>query len=547
MRKFMILAIIMIAAFLFLLFRNVSGVLLSLFTVIFSLVCTFGIMAICSVPIKIPTVMLPSFLLAVGVCDSVHILAIYYKRLKQGDSADEAIIFTLGHSGLAVLLTSITTAGGFLSFLTSEVAPIEDLGIFSAIGVMMALLYSLLWLPSMLSILRTKPKDRTSEHQPQFLDRVLSGFGNIGTGKPKTICVIVAIMIILSLFGASRLEFSHRSLSWLPEDSIERIDTELIDKVLRGSLTFELVMDTKKKNGFFEPSLLSRLEQLSARYNKYRDEKVFVGKTLAVTDILKEIHRALNENQEEFYGIPKNQDLVAQEFLLFENSGSDDLEDFVDSQFSKARFSIKIPWGDSTAFGHLIGDIETQLREHFPGVDYYITGKPMLMLRTLNGIIMSMGKSYLLALTVITLLMILFIGDLRLGLVSMLPNLSPIVICLGIMGWMNIRLDAFNMTLGAIAIGLAVDDTIHFMNNFKRYYEINGSSYEAVQKTLATSGRAILFTTLVLSSGFLIYSFSFMKNLYYFGLFTSLTLIIALLADFLLSPALVTILYRKSA
>ena len=162
-----------------------------------------------------------------------------------------------------------------------------------------------------------------------------------------------------------------------------------------------------------------------------------------------------------------------------------------------------------------------------------------MLFKTVLNVIVSMAKSYITAFIVITILMILLIGRLWIGLLSMIPNLFPILVTLGIIGWFNIPMTLFTMLVGSIAIGLAVDDTIHFMHNFRRYHDENGEDTKrAIMDTLHTSGRAMLVTSVVLSAGFFIFMFASMNNLFDFGLLTGLTIIIALLADYFISPAL---------
>jgi predicted RND superfamily exporter protein len=155
-----------------------------------------------------------------------------------------------------------------------------------------------------------------------------------------------------------------------------------------------------------------------------------------------------------------------------------------------------------------------------------------------------MAKSYTIALIVITVLMVLLIGKLRIGMLSMIPNLFPICLTLGIMGWFKVPMDLFTMLVGSIAIGLAVDDTIHFMHNFRRYFEESGDAVLAVQETLHTAGRAMLITSCVLSIGFFIFMFASLNNLYNFGWLTGFTIITALLADYFIAPALMVLVHR---
>jgi hypothetical protein len=272
-----------------------------------------------------------------------------------------------------------------------------------------------------------------------------------------------------------------------------------------------------------------------------------VGKAWSLTTILKEIHQALNENRSAYYRIPQNRNLIAQEFLLFENSGSDDLEDFVDSQFSKARFMVKVPFEDAYHAGIFIAQVNSYFDRYFAEETVTLTGMIGLLARTITAAIHSMAKSYAIALAVITILMILLIGRVRIGLLSMIPNLAPILLMLGVIGFFNLPMDLFTMMVASIAIGLAVDDTIHFMHNFRRYYERSGDPVLAVHHTLQTTGRAMLVTTVVLSIGFFIFAFATMSNVRNFGLLTGFTIVMALLADYLLAPALMVVVNRRKS
>jgi len=157
-----------------------------------------------------------------------------------------------------------------------------------------------------------------------------------------------------------------------------------------------------------------------------------------------------------------------------------------------------------------------------------------------------MARAYVIALAIITPLLVLLIGRVRIGLLAMIPNLAPIILTLGLMGWAGIPIDAFTLLIGSIAIGLAVDDTIHFMHNFRRYFEASGDVRRAVHETMTSTGQALLYTSLVLSAGFFIYTFATLHNLFYFGLLTGLTIILAFLADVILAPALLALVAKPA-
>ena len=545
MRKFMVLAIAAVAILLFVMFRRISGVFLPLVIVILSLLSTIGIMALAGVAIKVPTQILPSFLLAVGVGTSVHILAIFYQRFQQTNDKEEAIAYALGHSGLAVVMTNVTTASGLLSFATSEVAPVADLGLFAGIGVLLTFVNTLVLLPAVLAIVPVaERRQNRNQSQNTFMDRFLNGISHFSTTHPVSILIVSFLIVGLSIFAALQIRFSHDVLRWFPEKNQIRQATEKIDHELRGSLNLEVIIDTGLENGLYEPALLKRIDKATAYTESLELEDLFVGKAWSVSTILKEINQALNENRPDYYAIPQNRDLVAQEFLLFENSGSDDLEDVVDSQFSKARFTIKGPFKDAVKYNRFIDTVSSYFDDNFPEATITLTGMIALLSSTISHAIISMARSYGIALVVITALMIILIGRIRIGLLSMIPNLAPILLMLGVIGATPFKMDLFTMMVASIAIGLAVDDTIHFMHNFRRYYEQSGDSKQAVYETLNTTGRAMLVTTIALSIGFFIFVFASMNNLFAFGLLTAFTILMALVADYLVAPALMVLFNR---
>ncbi len=552
MKKFLRLAILTIGLCLFFVFRRISGVVLPLLIVALTLVTTLGIMAIAGVQFKVPTIILPSFLLAVGVGAAVHVLSLVYQGLRGGDEKNDALVHAIGHSGLAIVMTSLTTAAGLASFAAAKVAPIADLGLFSAVGVLLSLFFTLVLLPTLLAIFPLRQPRTGAASAATGFDRFLDWVTRVTTTHPKLIGVLSLAMVIIFSAGIPRLRFSHNLLAWLPEKLPVRTATEVIDKRLRGSVSLEVVLDTGRENGLYDRNVLLALDKLGRELEGFDRDSLFIGKVVDVTTILKEIHQALNENRPEMYAIPDNAALIPQEFLLFENSGSDDLSDFVDSRFSMARVTIKVPWRDALAYVPFMDEIENRFHNVFDKIEVggtpvkiSTTGIMSLFARILHATMYSAAQSYGIAIVVITLMMILLIGDLRMGIIAMLPNISPILVVMGIMGWFSIPLDMFTMLVASIAIGLAVDDTIHFVYNFRKYYQESGDVRLAVGNTLHTAGRAMLTTSVVLSIGFFIFMFASMRNVFNFGILVGLAIVMALLADFFLAPSLMALALGK--
>ena len=555
MPVFVLASLGVIALLLVILFRRLSGLVLPILTVIFSLLAALGLVAATGTKMTIVMQILPSFLLAVGIGYSVHLLVIYYRHLRDHGDKGDAIAFAMGHSGLAILITSLTTAGGLLSFVPVKVAPVSDLGLFGAAGVLLCVFFTLVLLPALLSVLpEGKPAvvadklhmQDTSRPQLSFADRMLKGCGNFAVNRPWTVIVISVLIALMSSFGAAQLRFSHNPVAWLPDDNSLRSATDAINDHMKGSAAIELVVERSEENAVKEPEFMKRLDEFNRFSERTSYNRITVGKSSSVVDVVKEINQVLNEDREEYYRVPQDRGMIAQELLLFENGGTDDLENLVDTPFSKARVTLKTTWVDANQYTGLLLKLEKKIEELFgQEKSYVVTGLIPIMVKTITFLMEAMLISYLIAGVVITLLMIILLSDLRLGLWSMIPNFLPILAGLGVMGLLDFPIDAMSILVGSIAIGLAVDDTVHFMHNFRRYQQVHQDVQVAVEKTLTSTGRAMLLTTIVLSSGFFIFIFSSMNNLISFGLITGLTIIIALLGDIVLAPAMMALIYKN--
>ena len=545
MQKFVKLVLLMMMIFLFIVFRRISAVILPIFIVVLSLLSTVGFMALVGTPITIPTQILPSFLLAVGIGAVVHLLTMFYKDLNESSDKNAAISYALGHSGLAIIMTSLTTAAGLLSFSTAAIAPIADLGIFAATGVMIALVNTLVLLPAILAILPIKPAKLKHKAKSERMDAFLLAIADFSLNNAKKIVSVSFIILVFFIYAATSVEFKHDPLSWQPDNSPVKISTATVDHELRGSVTMEVIIDTKKENGLYSSKLLTDIDNLVKKAQELQTEKHFVGKGWSVGDVLKEIHRALHENRQEYYAITKNDALIPQEFLLFENSGSDDLTDFVDGSFSKARLTFKLPWMEAGEYTEISDALRKILQDGLSeDVEITITGMVPLFQRTLVAAMDSMATSYLVAFILIAIMMMILLGSVKIGLVSMIPNVLPIIITLGFMGLVNMPLDMFTMLVGAIVIGLSVDDTVHFFHNFAKYHKQGHTTKEAIEHTMTGTGRALVATSVVLSLGFFVYMFATLSNLINFGILAGGAILIALISNIILGPALLALITK---
>jgi predicted RND superfamily exporter protein len=541
------LSVLIQVAILFFIFRRPSAVVLPLVVVTSAMLSTMGFMVWLDIPFSITLNMLPAFLMVVGLCDSVHLLTIFFRRLGEGDARDEAIARSLGHSGLAVVMTSVTTAAGLLSFRFAELAPIAQLGTLAPTGVMLAMVYSLALLPALLAVTRLDPMaGRRGRRVRARCDRVMARAGDLACRHPWRVVAVTLLLVLAGIPGFRALHFSHDSMRWFPEDDPLRVALELVNQEFRGASSLEVVVDTGRENGLYEPDVLERIERVMRHSLTLSVDGSRVGKATSIVDVVKETHQALNENRSAFYALPAERELIAQELLLFENSGSDDLEELTDSRFQTARVTIRTRWVDAMLFPPFLEEVEDSFRDILgDGIGFELTGGAVLFTRVFEGLIYTMARSYVFALAVITPLMVLLIGSPTRGLVAMIPNLIPIYAVLAFMGWADIPLDASTLLIGGIIIGLAVDDTIHFMHKFGTYYQRFGDARRAVHETLVTTGSALLFTSVVLFCGNGVFWAAYMRNTLWFGTLVVVGVAVAFLADILLGPALMVLVTRR--
>ncbi len=546
---FIILSFLIIVFILYILFRRISGILLPLSIVFLTVLLTFSFMALFQTPITVTSQILPSFLIVVGISDSIHILTVFYKKLEQYQDKKRAIIEALGHSSLAITLTTFTTAIGLSAFTLSDVAVISQLSIYTTIGVIIALVLTIVLLPALIAILPIKNGTISNKEKPSTddsLDYLFDRITIIVLHHAHKIVYGFLILSIISVIFSLQLRSSYFPLKWLSEDNTLRVATELIDKEMKGSVLLEILIKTNTENKLYSTDFAHLVDNFVTKGDQINADNYYPGKAIAYTDIVKEINKALHGNDQAFYHIPKSDQLIAQELLLFESSGQDDLNQFVDSSYSTARISILLPRSDAVDDIVLINKIEEHIKTLFsPQYSIVFTGGVPLVTKVVKVFMDEFISSYLIVYGVITIMMILLLGNFRIGLISMIPNIFPVLIGLGYMGLCDIPIGIMTILTGTIAIGLSVDDTIHFMHHFKRNYKKTEDIETSIRLTLRTTGRAILFTSIILTLGFIILVLASMQNIINFGMILSIIIIMAFLADIILAPALMVLYYTK--
>jgi predicted RND superfamily exporter protein len=544
--RFTLLTLIMVVALLAYLYRRLSGIVLPLLVIVATIPTTFGVLAILQLPFQTPLVTVPSFLLAVGICAAVHILTIFYLALDRGVSKPDAIAQALQHSGLAVFFTSLTTAAGLSSFLGAELQTVANFGLASAVGVMFSFVFSVTLLPALLALLPVKTRPVMTAEAVPWVRGLTVWCAESAIRHSRTLAASGLVLMLCGGLAATQVHLGNDLKGWFSEDHRIRQSTDFVERHFSGSMQFDMLVDTGEADGIKQGDFLARLAQAQQWLQDYEDTVLATGKAGSVADLLRETNQALMGGAQAHYRLPEGGDMVAQQLFLLELSGTEDLFDAVDEDYQMARVSVSVPLLDAVEYTPFIAAAERRFGELFPEAEVYATGLTPIIARTSETVVNTTAQSYLIAVVLICLMMMLLLGSVKFGLLSMLPNLLPVIMAVGLMGLFGAPLDSYSLPIGAIALGLAVDDTVHFMHNYRRYYADSGSCDYAIRQTLDTAGRALTITTVVMSLAFFVYLFADMVNIREFGLYTGLCIIFAYFSDLLFAPALMKALQRDA-
>jgi hydrophobe/amphiphile efflux-3 (HAE3) family protein len=535
---FMLICIVLEMLILFWTIRRVRGVIAPIIVVILSVFWTLGMVGIMGWTLNMMVIIIPTLLIAVGIGDSMHVVAEFQDQQQRGLGRKEAITNTLTIVGLPCLLTTLTTAAAFLSFLATAIKPIREMGAYAAIGVITALVLSLIVVPVFFSFGKDRKKavsQNPTYNRNDLFDRILGWIALINIKHPRAILGIFFVLIVLSVGGYFLIEVESNTIKMFSKRLPVRQAFDYVDSHMGGSMSVEIMADTGKKDGVKDPAFLQQLESLQDYINKHP----MTMKTMSVLDLLKKMNQALHENHPEYYTLPETKEQVSEYMFLYETAGGGELDKQVSFNYDIARLTARTKSLDTKDIKIFISDVTGFAKEHLdPSIKIEYTGM-IPMVNAMSDLITSgQIKSFGCAFIAISLMMIMVLRSFKLGLISMIPNLFPVLIAIGFMGYAGIYLSMALVTFGAIIIGIAVDDTIHFFVRYRREFNRTGTYEGALKDTLLTVGRPIIFTTITLVAGFSVFALSDISNIGDFGLMAGFAIIWALLADFFLAPAM---------
>ncbi len=533
--RFFLLSAAILCVFLYFTFRSSLGLYIPQVTVITSVLFLLGLMSLCGQEIDLISNIIPSLLLVYGIADSIHLIHRYYEELGQGLSKREALIVIIRRMGIACFMTSFTTAVGFFSLTTATIRIIRDFGFFAGIGIILTYLATILLVPILLSF-HPSPRGRLGKGIGHgTIGRALTQVARLNERFPKTLISLGVLLFAVSALLCTRVNMESFILEELAEDNPILQANHILDKQMAGIFPYQIQIASGTEGGAFEPDFLTRVDLLES----FVASQPWIRKTFSIVTLLKEMHQAMNEGDPAFYRVPETRELVAQYMLLYSMSGDqEDLDVLVTPDGGYVRLACQGIDMGTRSFFELKRRTEEKAATLFePPASYHVTGRSLLANRALNNIIRDMLVSFLSAFGIIFVAVTLLYRSIKAGLITMIPNIIPLVVTLGFMGLYGITLRVSTVVAFAICLGMAVDDTIHYLTRFREELDRTGDYITSMYTTLQTAGRAIVLTTSMLVAGFLVFVSSDFKATHDLGLLASVALISSLLGSLLFLPA----------
>ncbi|MCD6584268.1 MAG: MMPL family transporter [Desulfobacteraceae bacterium] len=548
--------IILVVTFIFYLnFKSLRGVFLPLATLGMAEIWTIGLMGHLGYKITSVGITLPPLLISVGSSYAIHVLNQYYTDFNLITPSDKrfGIKTAMTHISTTVFLAGFTTFAAFITLVTSHVSAIREWAVFSAVGVLLTVFISITLIPCALAILPHKfPKSLMGKNKSRkitFVDRLLVIIARLVITHPRKIYVVVGIILAVSIAGACRLKVDTDILHYFKADDPVKQNVTIAGDKFGGGWGFSIIIDANEPDGVKTPEFLNTIESIRKWLMADENADLNIGRTDAFTDFIKRMHMAMNNDDPNYFKIPENRMDIMDYLEIY--SGDDDdsdgridaFEPFVDADFQQNNILARLGHKTDDRVGttkvkYILNKIKAHLTATLPDAySFTVTGYPAIEVQLAHYIVTGQLTGLILSLFIVALVIIILFKKFAAGPLALIDMGVTIIINFGIMGWFGIDLDMVTSIIASITIGIGVDDTIHFLNTYRHYKHKDINISNAIEKTLYVAGKAIIFTSLALTGGFLVLMTSSFQPIILFGILISLTMVNTTIGSILLIPS----------
>jgi uncharacterized protein len=529
---------LLIMVTLFLLFRNLRGVLIPSGSVLIALIWTFGLMALTGTPLSLLIMIVPIFLIAVGTAYCMYIFPEYALAQETYKTSRDASLNCFLRLGFPTFLAVFTTSIGLGSLLINKIGEIRHFALFSCFGILAMLFILVTFLPAVMALLPFSREAKVSESNSgeNLLDRILSGAIALNLKHQKWMLGLMAFISVLGIYGISRIQVETNPMDFFKKNTSIAQNFSDIYRDMAGSFPINVAINSRQDDYFEDPEHL----KLIAGLQDFLPTLPGVDKTISFCDYLKLVNYATNQYQDELYALPEEGFEVRVLINSFKTMlGLDMLRRFMNESFSEANIVLRTHISSSKDFLNTQRRIEAYLHKTLPaGLSFQVTGIGIVISHSSQLITDGQVKSLFLTLVLVFAIMLLLFMSFKVGIIGILPNCFPIIVGFGLMGWLKIPLSMATSLIAGVAIGLAVDDTIHYLVHYNHEFKKDLNKERALASTIRHMGKPIIYTTLTITLGFSVLLFSNFKPTAIFGLLMMITMVSALVADLLLLPSL---------
>jgi len=543
---FVLLSLLITAILLYLLFRSLRAVAFSMLIVIIAVVWVLGTIVIFGFKITILTGILPPLLIVIGVENSIFLLNKYLSEYREHGNKVKALSRMISRIGNANLLTNATTAVGFAAFIITSNELLVDFGIIASVNILITYLLSLLLMPILFSFFPT-PKQKHLKHLDKGpMSKILEAVSGIVQTKRKLIYAFTIIVFIGGIYGITKLKTTGNIVDDISKKAKLYKDMIFLEHNFNGVMPLEITVDTRKKKGILRMSTIKKLEQLQDTLALYPEFSLPVS----IVEVIKSAKQAFYRGKTEMYSLPNNQE---KNFILsyvpnLESKDKSIMNSFVDQDLSKTRISVQMANIGTNDIERILADINPKIDAIFPPdkYDVHLTGTSVVFLKGTNYLVRNLFSSLLLAVFVITILMALIFSSFRMIVISLIPNIIPQVLTAGMMGYLGIPIKPSTILIFSIALGISVDNTIHFLSRYRLQLKHNNWQIKSsVLGALNETGYSMIYSAIVLFFGFFIFTLSSFGGTEALGYLVSFTLFVALFSNIFVLPSLLLSLDSK--
>ncbi|MAR64351.1 MAG: hypothetical protein CMB83_00260 [Flammeovirgaceae bacterium] len=537
------------ALILFIFFRSWDAVLIPVFIIGIVVVWIFGSLALFGYKITLLSGLLPPLIVVIGIPNCVYMLNYYHYSFENHKDKRDAFKNVIKTIGLITLITNLTTAVGFLVLSTTDIKILTEFGIIAGINVVATFFVSIFLLPTAYIYLPAPKKSQTDYLNYNFINKLISSFIYISFNHKKAVFLFFTSIFVISIYGITKVKSISYIVDDVPAESSLMKDLKFFEKNFSGVMPLEIVVDTKIKRGVQNLNTLKKVDRLE----NFLSDKSYVSSPISIVSFVKASRQAYYNNNPFYYSMPNNRD---KNFILryiadgYQSNISEEdniSKSFVDSTGQKIRISLNVSDLGSFKLDSIVSNIiKPKIDEIFSKSksEVMLTGTTLTFIKGINFLIENLLQSMLLAFFIISLIMSALFRNIKMVIISLIPNIIPLLIAGGIMGFLAIPLKPSSALVFSIVFGISVDYSIHFLAKFKNEL-VHNSLNDSILKTISQTGKSMVFTSFILFFGFIIFAFSNFGGTIVLGVLTSIILFVAMITNLTLLPSIILHFYKK--